>query len=145
MARSYTPTAMYRYGAMQKAGGAGSPSGVSYGPELIDDPGFDTPTDWDTPGAITGSQLVVTGLAATVNEVVPIVADTGKTYRVQLQPTVDAGVICNVTFGNSAIWTLGDGLGAVDTIINPASTAGFIVNPLASTAAFSSASIKEVL
>ena len=27
MARSYTPTAMYRYGAMQKAGGAGSISG----------------------------------------------------------------------------------------------------------------------
>ena len=37
MARSYTPTAMYRYGAMQKAGGAGV---RPYGPELLDDPNF---------------------------------------------------------------------------------------------------------
>lgn len=136
---------MYRYGAMQKAGGAGSPSALNLGPELIDDTGFDVPTAWNTPAAIIGSQLDTTGLAAPVTEALPFAATIGTTYYFEIDVAVDAGTVCIAAVGGTTIWTIGDGTGLITGTKIAIGNNGFSVTVFGTTSIFNSISVKEVL
>ena len=144
MARSYTPTAMYRYGAMQKAGGAGSPAG-GLGPELVNDPGFDNGADWSDPTKIIGSQLNTTGIATPLVQAVAETITAGKKYFCTLEISVDAGTVCVVAFGGQTVWQIGDGLTTIAAEFTASTNDVLNFSCFSSTSVFDSISIREVL
>lgn len=151
MARSYTPTAMYRYGAMQKAGGAGVQSGIALGPELVPSaPEFDA-SEWTINAWTIVSGDANAGVTSTNLVQLPVTPFTdGTVYRIEFSLDNNIGfgeltVACGNNDGTTYTTATGPGTYTEDLAYGTTTDEGVVFKGSSLLCSLTSVSVKEVL